>query len=115
MKTSYMNEPMMPDGVNTKKIKFEPINEEHIGMPVLGLFENPKSPLGTSYALISAKDNEFIGISIPSWLGKKIKDDFIESGQSVEVFFDTVIEKVWNIEMGQGKNPTKGVSFGYAK
>ena len=115
MKISYMNESMMPEDVDTKNIEYEEISEEHIGYPVLGLFENPKSIHGPSYCLISVRDGQYIALNIPAWLGKKIKEDFIESGKSVSEFFDTVIEKVWTIEMGKGKNPTKGVKFGYAK
>ena len=115
MKTSYMNDSMMPEDVDTKKIEYEEISENHIGYPVLGLFENPKSKCGPSYCLISVRDNKYIALNIPAWLGKKIKDDYIESGESVSEFFNTVIEKVWSIEMGKGKNPTKGVKFGYAK
>ena len=111
-----MNDSMMPVDVDTKKIEYyEVISEKHIGYPVLGLFENTKSKCGTSYSLISVRDGQYIALNIPAWLGKRIKDDFIESGKSVSEFFDTVIEKVWTIEMGKGKNPTKGVSFRYVK
>lgn len=114
MKLSYSNNLMIPEGVDTKKLHFEKVNETHVGLPVLGLFENPKSKYGSSYSIISVRDGQYIGINIPSWLGSEIKEDFEESGQSVSEFFNTVIESVTEIPTEKG-NPTKGVTFGYAK
>ena len=114
MRLSYNNNSMMPDGIDTKNLHFEKVNESHVGLPVLGLFENPKSKYGSSYSIVSVRDGKYIGINIPSWLGSEIKADFEESGQSVSEFFNTVIESVTEIPTEKG-NPTKGVKFGYAK
>lgn len=114
MKLSYSNNAMIPEGINAKSLTFEKVNESHVGMPVLGLFENPKSKFGTSYSIVSVRDGQYIGINIPSWLGSEIKADFEESGQTVSEFFNTVIESVTEIPTEKG-NPTKGVTFGYAK
>lgn len=114
MKLSYSNNSMIPDGINTKTLHFEKVNESHVGLPVLGLLENPKSKYGTSYSLVSSRDGKYIGINIPAWLGSEIKADFEESEQSVSEFFNAVIESVTEIPTDKG-NPTKGVTFGYAK
>ena len=114
MRLSYSNNTMLPDGIDTKKLHFEKVNESHVGLPVLGLFENPKSKYGKSYSLVSVRDGQYIGINIPSWLGSEIKEDFEESVKSVSEFFNTVIESVTEIPTEKG-NPTKVVTFGYAK
>lgn len=114
MKLSYNNNSMIPEGIDTKSLQFEKVNESHVGLPVLGLFENPKSKYGTSYSLVSVRDERPIGINIPSWLGSEIKSDFEESEQSVSEFFNTVIKSVVEIPTDKG-NPTKGVTFGYAE
>ena len=114
MRLSYNSHSMIPEGIDTKNLHFEKVNESHVGLPVLGLFENPKSKYGTSYSIISVRGGQYIGINIPSWLGSEIKADWEESGQSGGEFFDTVIESVTEIPTDKG-NPTKGVTFGYAK
>ena len=114
MKTNYSNNSMMPEGIDTKKLTFEKVNESHVGLPVLGLFVNPKSRFGVSYSLLSIRDGVSIGINIPTWLGAEIEKDFEESGQTVSEFFNTVIESVTEIPTDKG-NPTMGVKFGYAK
>ena len=114
MKLSYSNHSMIPEGIDTKNLHFEKVDESHVGLPVLGLFENPKSKYGTSYSLVSVRDGQYIGINIPSWLGSVIKEEFEESGQSISEFFNTVIESVYEIPTDKG-NPTKGVTFEYAK
>lgn len=114
MRLSYSNNSMLPEGIDTKNLHFEKVNESHVGLPVLGLFENPKGRYGTSYSLVSVRGGQYIGINIPSWLGSEIKADFEESGESVSEFFNTVIETVTEIQTNKG-NPTKGVTFGYVK
>lgn len=110
MKLSYNNANMMPEGVNTKSIPFKKISTDHEGMPVLGLFKNPNSRYGVSYSLISKNELGYIGLNIPSWLGAKIEEDFIESGETVEIFFNVIIDSVTEIATSKG-NPTKEVTF----
>ena len=114
MRLSYSNNSMIPEGIDTKNMTFEKANESHIGMPVLGLFENSKSKFGMSYSLVSVRDEQPVGINIPRWLGEEIKADFDESGLSVSEFFNTVIKSVTEIPTDKG-NPTMGVTFGYAE
>lgn len=114
MRLSYSNNTMMPEGIDTKKMIFESINSSHIGLPVLGLFENTKSRFGVSYSIVTVKDEKSTGLNIPTWLGEEIKADFEKSGQTVSEFFNTVIANVVEIPTDKG-NPTKGVTFGYAE
>lgn len=106
MKTEYGKERTIKEGFETEEfVKCADMlgTYEKDRLYVVGIMENPKSKHGTSYALAIIDSNKgMYFMNIPKWLGESISDDFANSEQTVDEYFNTSIKTIEKMTTNKG-------------